>query len=66
MPTYRIYSFDEKSNNEELRLNLDLLDERRELAALCQAKYKHQTEQYYNKKVRNAHLKIGDYVLRKK
>nr|GEV18669.1 hypothetical protein [Tanacetum cinerariifolium] len=39
--------------------------ERRELATLREAKYKHQTEQYYNQKVRHLHLKVGHYVLRK-
>ncbi|GJY69498.1 reverse transcriptase domain-containing protein [Tanacetum coccineum] len=65
IPTYRISSYDENKNNEELRLNLEFLEERRELAALREAKYKHQTEQYYNQKVRHRHLKVGNYVLRK-
>ncbi|GKC94119.1 hypothetical protein Tco_1159561 [Tanacetum coccineum] len=65
IPTYRISSFEEDKNNEELRLNLDLLEERREVEALREAKYKHQTEQYYNHKVRHTHLKVGDHVLRK-
>lgn len=51
LPTYCVHSFDENSNNDELRLNLESLEERRDLAALREAKYKHQTEQYYNKKV---------------
>ena len=42
VPTYRVSSFEENKDNEELRLNLDLLEERREIAALCEAKYKHQ------------------------
>ena len=65
IPTYRISSYDESKNNEELRLNLEFLEERRELAALREAKYKHQTEQYYNQKVRHRHLKVGDHLLRK-
>ncbi|GJV56707.1 reverse transcriptase domain-containing protein [Tanacetum coccineum] len=65
IPTYCISSYNENKNNEELRLNLEFLEERRELAALREAKYKHQTEQYYNQKVRHRHLKVGDYVLRK-
>lgn len=40
MPTYRIDFFDAADNPEELRLNLDLLEERRELAALRESKYK--------------------------
>ncbi|GJY28685.1 reverse transcriptase domain-containing protein [Tanacetum coccineum] len=48
LPTFRIHSFENAVNNDELRLNLDLLEERRELAALCEAKYKSRTEQYCN------------------
>ncbi|GJV50468.1 hypothetical protein Tco_1440680 [Tanacetum coccineum] len=44
IPTYRISSYDENKDNEELRLNLEFLEETRELAALREAKYKHQTE----------------------
>jgi hypothetical protein len=64
VPTYHISTFEESKNNEELRLNLDLLEEWRELAVLREAKYKHQMEQYYNHKVRHTHLKVGDHVLR--
>ncbi|GKC68295.1 reverse transcriptase domain-containing protein [Tanacetum coccineum] len=50
---------------EELRLNLDLLEERREIAAIRDAKYKQQDEKYYNKKVRLVQFKVGEFVLRK-
>ncbi|GKA15121.1 reverse transcriptase domain-containing protein [Tanacetum coccineum] len=65
VPTYRIQSYEENKNNADLRLNLELLEERRELASLCEAKYKRQTERYYNSKVRHAKLKVDDFVLRK-
>ncbi|GKG43560.1 hypothetical protein Tco_0482653, partial [Tanacetum coccineum] len=39
MPTHRTSSVNEKTNDQELRLNLDLLDERREIAAIREAKY---------------------------
>ncbi|GJR67463.1 reverse transcriptase domain-containing protein [Tanacetum coccineum] len=51
MPTHRTSSVNEKTNDQELRLNLDLLDERREIAAIREARYKQQVEKYYNKKV---------------
>nr|GEX94286.1 hypothetical protein [Tanacetum cinerariifolium] len=38
MPTYRNTAVDVVNNDEELRLNLDLLEERRELAAMSEAK----------------------------
>ncbi|GJV56333.1 reverse transcriptase domain-containing protein [Tanacetum coccineum] len=50
MPTYRTSSVNEKTNDQELHLNLDLLDERREIAAIREARYKQQVEKYYNKK----------------
>nr|GFA95541.1 reverse transcriptase domain-containing protein [Tanacetum cinerariifolium] len=37
MPTYRTTAVDMVNNDEELRLNLDLLEERRELAAMSEA-----------------------------
>ncbi|GJR45862.1 reverse transcriptase domain-containing protein [Tanacetum coccineum] len=63
IPTYRIQSYEENKNNADLRLNLELLEDQRELASLCEAKYKCQTERYYNSKVRHAH--VGDFVLYK-
>ncbi|GFZ07006.1 hypothetical protein Acr_18g0011760 [Actinidia rufa] len=40
MPSFRTSNFDKKSNEIELRLNLDLLDEKREMARLRQVAYK--------------------------
>nr|GEZ28995.1 hypothetical protein [Tanacetum cinerariifolium] len=39
MPTYRTIVVDVVNNDEELRLNLDLLEERRELAAMSEASH---------------------------
>ncbi|GJS30950.1 reverse transcriptase domain-containing protein [Tanacetum coccineum] len=52
-------------NEEEMRLNLDLLQERRETAAVREARYKTKMEQYYNKKVHPAGFKPGEFVLRR-
>nr|GEU43592.1 hypothetical protein [Tanacetum cinerariifolium] len=52
IPTYRTLMVREEYNEEEMRLNLDLLRERRETAAIREAKYKTKMEQYYNRKVR--------------
>ncbi|GKA99121.1 hypothetical protein Tco_0827058 [Tanacetum coccineum] len=38
MPTHRTSSANEKTNDQELRLNLDLLDERREITAIREAR----------------------------
>ncbi|GKC33971.1 reverse transcriptase domain-containing protein [Tanacetum coccineum] len=65
MPTYRTLHFNEAQNEEEMRLNLDLSQERRETAAIREAKYKKKVEQYYNKRVRPMSFKVGDFVYRK-
>ncbi|GJS25823.1 reverse transcriptase domain-containing protein [Tanacetum coccineum] len=65
MPTHRTSNLNEKTNDQELRLNLDLLEERREIAAISEASYKQQVEKYYNKKVRHVQFKVGEFVLRK-
>ncbi|GJR36507.1 reverse transcriptase domain-containing protein [Tanacetum coccineum] len=52
-------------NEEEIRLNLDLLKERRELAAIREARYQTKLEQYYNKKVHLTSFKPGDFLFRK-
>ncbi|GJR63394.1 reverse transcriptase domain-containing protein [Tanacetum coccineum] len=49
MPTYRTIQWNEAQNEEEMRLNLDLIQERREITAIWEAKYKKKEEQYYNK-----------------
>ncbi|GJW33045.1 reverse transcriptase domain-containing protein [Tanacetum coccineum] len=49
MPTYQITQFNEISNEEEMQLNLDLTQERRETTVIREAKYKKKVEQYYNK-----------------
>nr|GEU57138.1 reverse transcriptase domain-containing protein [Tanacetum cinerariifolium] len=51
MPTYRTAAVDVVNNDEELRLNLDLLEERRELATMSEAKSKSKMMKYYNARV---------------
>nr|GEZ26822.1 reverse transcriptase domain-containing protein [Tanacetum cinerariifolium] len=64
MPTYRTVAVDVVNNNEELRLNLDLLEERRERAAICEAKAKSKMMKYYNARVHGVAFKPGDFVYR--
>nr|GEX23872.1 reverse transcriptase domain-containing protein [Tanacetum cinerariifolium] len=61
MPTYRTAAVDVVSNDEELPLNLDLLEERRERAAICEAKAKSKMTKYYNAQVRGITFKPGDF-----
>nr|GEV03288.1 hypothetical protein [Tanacetum cinerariifolium] len=64
MPTYRTAVVDAVYNNEELRLNLDLLEERRECTAICEAKEKSKMTKYYNTKVCGITFRPGDFVYR--
>nr|XP_043633076.1 uncharacterized protein K02A2.6-like [Erigeron canadensis] len=52
LPTYRISHFEQTTNDSNLLLNLDLVEGRREMAAILNAKYKTQTERYYNSRVK--------------
>ncbi|GKA89675.1 reverse transcriptase domain-containing protein [Tanacetum coccineum] len=65
IPSYRTLMIREEYNKEEQRLNLDLLQERREATAIREAKYKTKMEQYYNKKVRPAGFRPGEFVYRR-
>ncbi|GJV73638.1 reverse transcriptase domain-containing protein [Tanacetum coccineum] len=65
MPSYRTLMIREEFNEEEQHLNLDLLQERREAAAIREARYKTKMEQYYNKKVRPAGFRPGEFVYRR-
>ncbi|GKA70160.1 reverse transcriptase domain-containing protein [Tanacetum coccineum] len=65
MPTHRTMMINEALNNDELRLNLDLLQERKEMAAIKEAKYKKKMEQQYNKRVRPVSFRPGEYVYRR-
>ncbi|GJV05035.1 reverse transcriptase domain-containing protein [Tanacetum coccineum] len=64
MPMYRTAVVDVVHNDEELRLNLDLLKERRERAAICEAKAKLNMTKYYNARVRGVTFRMGDFVYR--
>ncbi|XP_022007735.1 uncharacterized protein LOC110907003 [Helianthus annuus] len=64
LPSPRMLSMNMINNEEERRLDLDLLEERREMAAINKAKYKTKLEKYYNSKVRICTFNPGDYVQR--
>ena len=57
--------FDEQDNDEQLRLNLDCLDEVREQASQRMNKYQQRIAEYYNQRVKLKRFNIGDLVLRK-
>ncbi|GJQ89727.1 reverse transcriptase domain-containing protein [Tanacetum coccineum] len=64
MPTLKTAKVNLEENKEALEINLDLLEERREQAAIQEAKTKAKMERYYNSKVRSASFKPGDLVYR--
>ncbi|GKF11726.1 reverse transcriptase domain-containing protein [Tanacetum coccineum] len=56
MPTLRTSEVNLKENKEALEINLDLLEERREQAAIREAKSKAKMERYYNSKVQSVRI----------
>ncbi|GJT06042.1 reverse transcriptase domain-containing protein [Tanacetum coccineum] len=62
MPTLRTAKVDIIKNDEALGINLDLLEEKREQAAIQEAKSKAKMEKYYNAKVHNTSFSPGDFV----
>ena len=57
--------FNEESNDDHLRINLDCLDEVRDIVSSKMMKYQQKMTEYYNKRVKLRQLDIGDLVLRK-
>ncbi|XP_075661461.1 uncharacterized protein LOC142631225 [Castanea sativa] len=57
--------FREKDNDDQLRINLDCLDEIKDKASSKMVKYQQKMAEYYNKRVKLRRLEIGDLVLRK-
>nr|GEU72934.1 reverse transcriptase domain-containing protein [Tanacetum cinerariifolium] len=64
MPTLRTTEIDMVQNDEALKLNLDLLEEKREQAAIHEARSKAKIENYYKSKVCYTSFKPGDLVYR--
>ncbi|GJR30826.1 retrovirus-related pol polyprotein from transposon TNT 1-94 [Tanacetum coccineum] len=62
MPSLRCAEVNQTQNDEALLLNLDILEEKREKAAIREAKSKTRMEKYHNTKVRNITFQPGDFV----
>ncbi|GKA90500.1 hypothetical protein Tco_0812370 [Tanacetum coccineum] len=62
MSTVRTAEIDMVQNDEALKQYLDLLEEKREQATICEARSKAKKEKYYNSKVCNTSFKPGDLV----
>jgi len=55
--------FDERSNDDQLKLNLDCLDEVRDPASQGMAKYQQKMAKYYNQRVKLKRFNIRDLIL---
>nr|GEU87719.1 reverse transcriptase domain-containing protein [Tanacetum cinerariifolium] len=62
MPTLRTSEVDVAKNNEALGISLDLLEEKREQAAIQEARSKAKMKAYYNARVRSTSFRPGDLV----
>jgi hypothetical protein len=65
LTTWRTNHHDEISNNSQLRMNLDLLDEARDQAEVRTRAYQQRMARYYDRRVKHREFKVGDLVLRK-
>jgi hypothetical protein len=58
--SFRVKHYNPKTNDEGIRLSLDLLSERREDAQMTMAAYQQRIARYFNKKVKPRQFKIED------
>nr|XP_016499983.1 PREDICTED: uncharacterized protein LOC107818474 [Nicotiana tabacum] len=63
--TMRYFRSNEEANNDAMLVNLELLDERRDLAHIRMATLKQRIERYYNRRANLCYFKVADFVLRK-
>ncbi|GJR55170.1 reverse transcriptase domain-containing protein [Tanacetum coccineum] len=64
MPTIRTAEVNITTNDDERRIDLDILEERREQAAIREEKAKLKMKAYYDAKVRGVSFRPGDFVYR--
>ena len=63
MPSFWTMNFNKETNEVELRLNFDLLIEKREHVEVRQVAYKRQLAKYFNRKVKHRSFQPDDLVL---
>ncbi|XP_070006943.1 uncharacterized protein [Nicotiana sylvestris] len=64
-PTLRYFQTNEEINNKAILVNLELFDERSDLAHIRMAAQKQRIERYYNRRANLRYFKVGDLILRK-
>ena len=65
IPSLRHETYNAEENHTLMCYELDLLEEKCDLATLRTASYKRRSERYFNSKVKERRFKEGDLVLRK-
>uniref|UniRef100_A0A2N9GNU9 Uncharacterized protein n=1 Tax=Fagus sylvatica TaxID=28930 RepID=A0A2N9GNU9_FAGSY len=63
LPTTRTMEFDVEENECNLRKDLNLMDEKRDIATIRLASYQHQMKRGYDKNIRPKSFQVGDLVL---
>ncbi|GJX01527.1 hypothetical protein Tco_0185440 [Tanacetum coccineum] len=58
IPTKRTIHGSDEENEEALRMNLNLLEERKEITAIREARRKQQVKKYYNQRVHHKQFKV--------
>lgn len=61
---HRMQHFNKETNQEALRLYLDLIDELKEMAKVRNTTHSQQVACYYNFNVREKQFQVGDLILR--
>ena len=64
LPSARVMTFDEQHNPQDLKANLDLLEEKWEIAQVRMVAYKQKVACYYDFRVKSKAFRAGDLVLR--
>ena len=64
IPTICALAYDQASNQSQLKVSLDLIEERRNEAQLKNVAYQQRATRYFNKRVRDRKFGVGDLVLR--
>ena len=65
LTSYRVKTYEDQKNQQELNSNLNLIDEVRGEVIKRMAKHKEAMARYYNRKVKMRRFNIGDLVHRK-
>ena len=65
LPNNRTSNYRSGQNQDELRTNLDLLEEVRETSQVRIAAYQQRVARFYNSRVKERRFRVGDLVLRR-